>query len=163
VILPQGYSGSHGFYKKISDLADSPKSLSTGQPIPACESWLTLANRDGISATQLNFWLALAALLTKALIKTLPQRPGCSHRSEHAVRSDQVNAKEVLMATGTVKWFNATKGYGFIQPSDGSKDVFVHVTAVEKAGLRSLNEGQQVTFEVSMERGKPAAINLQVT
>jgi len=66
------------------------------------------------------------------------------------------------MATGTVKWFNATKGYGFIQPSDGSKDVFVHVTAVEKAGLRSLNEGQQVTFEVSMERGKPAAINLQV-
>jgi len=66
------------------------------------------------------------------------------------------------MATGTVKWFNATKGYGFIQPADGSKDVFVHVTAVEKAGLRSLNEGQQVTYEVSMERGKPAAVNLQV-
>ena len=66
------------------------------------------------------------------------------------------------MASGTVKWFNATKGYGFIQPADGSKDVFVHVTAVEKAGLRSLNEGQQVTYEVSMERGKPAAVNLQV-
>jgi len=67
------------------------------------------------------------------------------------------------MATGTVKWFNATKGYGFIQPADGSKDVFVHVTAVEKAGLRALNEGQQVSYEVSMERGKPAAVNLQVS
>ena len=65
------------------------------------------------------------------------------------------------MATGTVKWFNAQKGYGFIQPSDGSKDVFVHVTAVQKAGLTTLNEGQAVTFEVSNERGKPAATNLQ--
>ena len=65
------------------------------------------------------------------------------------------------MATGTVKWFNAQKGYGFIQPSDGSKDVFVHVTAVQRAGLTTLNEGQRVTFEVTNERGKPAATNLQ--
>jgi cold shock protein len=65
------------------------------------------------------------------------------------------------MATGTVKWFNAQKGFGFIQPSDGSKDVFVHVTAVQRAGLTTLNEGQSVTFEVSNERGKPAATNLQ--
>ena len=65
------------------------------------------------------------------------------------------------MATGTVKWFNAQKGYGFIQPSDGSKDVFVHVTAVQAAGLATLNEGQSVTFEVSNERGKPAATNLK--
>ena len=65
------------------------------------------------------------------------------------------------MATGTVKWFNAQKGYGFIQPSDGSKDVFVHVTAVQTAGLATLNEGQSVTFEVSNERGKPAATNLK--
>ncbi len=64
------------------------------------------------------------------------------------------------MATGTVKWFNAQKGYGFIQPSDGSKDVFVHVTAVQAAGLATLNEGQSVTFEVTNERGKPAAANL---
>jgi CspA family cold shock protein len=77
-------------------------------------------------------------------------------------RDDHAKAKEATMATGTVKWFNSTKGYGFIQPSDGSKDVFVHVTAVEKAGLRSLQEGQQVSYEVSMERGKPAAVNLQV-
>ena len=65
------------------------------------------------------------------------------------------------MATGTVKWFNAQKGYDFIQPSDGSRDVFVHVTSVERAGLRTLVEGQKVSFEVSMERGKPAAVNLK--
>lgn len=65
------------------------------------------------------------------------------------------------MATGTVKWFNSQKGYGFIQPSDGSKDVFVHVSALERAGLQSLAEGQQVSFDVSMERGKAAAMNLK--
>jgi CspA family cold shock protein len=67
----------------------------------------------------------------------------------------------VRMATGTVKWFNATKGFGFIVPQDGGKDVFVHITAVQKAGLQGLNEGQQVSYEVAMERGKAAAINLR--
>ncbi|MBV9782393.1 MAG: cold-shock protein [Acidisphaera sp.] len=66
------------------------------------------------------------------------------------------------MATGTVKWFNATKGYGFIMPQDGSKDVFVHITAVQAAGLKGLNDGQKVTYEVVMERGKAAATNLRV-
>ncbi len=65
------------------------------------------------------------------------------------------------MATGTVKWFNATKGFGFIVPQDGGKDVFVHITAVQKAGLATLNENQKVSFDVVMERGKPAAINLK--
>jgi CspA family cold shock protein len=65
------------------------------------------------------------------------------------------------MATGTVKFFNTQKGYGFIQPDDGSKDVFVHITAVEKAGMRSLMEGQKVSFEIVTERGKQAAGNLQ--
>ena len=64
------------------------------------------------------------------------------------------------MSTGTVKWFNATKGFGFIQPDDGGKDVFVHISAVEKAGLGTLNEGQKVLFEVVSERGKQAAANL---
>ncbi len=64
------------------------------------------------------------------------------------------------MATGTVKWFNAQKGYGFIQPADGSKDVFVHISAVERAGLRGLREGQPVSFEVTTERGKQAATNI---
>lgn len=65
------------------------------------------------------------------------------------------------MAKGTVKFFNQTKGYGFIQPNDGSKDVFVHISAVQRAGLEGLNEGQAVSFDVSMERGKPAATNLK--
>ncbi len=66
------------------------------------------------------------------------------------------------MATGTVKWFNATKGYGFIQPDDGGKDVFVHVTAVQKAGLTGLNEGQKVSFDLASDRGKTSAANLKV-
>jgi cold shock protein len=66
------------------------------------------------------------------------------------------------MAIGTVKWFNATKGYGFIMPQDGGKDVFVHITAVQAAGLRGLNEGQRVTYDVNVERGKEAATNLQL-
>jgi len=65
------------------------------------------------------------------------------------------------MPTGTVKWFNATKGYGFIMPQGGGKDVFVHITAVQAAGLRGLDEGQSVTFEVATERGKASAINLK--
>jgi CspA family cold shock protein len=65
------------------------------------------------------------------------------------------------MVTGTVKWFNPDKGYGFIVPSDGSKDVFVHITAVHAAGMETLREGQKVSFEISRERGKPAAINLK--
>jgi CspA family cold shock protein len=64
------------------------------------------------------------------------------------------------MATGTVKWFNAQKGFGFIQPEDGSKDVFVHISAVERAGMAGLNEGQKVHFEVVSERGKLAADRL---
>ncbi len=67
------------------------------------------------------------------------------------------------MTTGTVKWFNATKGYGFIQPDDGSKDAFVHISAVERAGLKSLREGQKVNYELlAGKNGKTSAENLQV-
>lgn len=66
------------------------------------------------------------------------------------------------MASGTVKWFNPTKGYGFIQPAGGGKDVFVHISAVERAGLSTLNEGQQVEFEIVTDRGKESAGNLKV-
>ncbi len=66
------------------------------------------------------------------------------------------------MTTGTVKWFNPTKGFGFIEPEDGSKDAFVHISAVERSGLSGLNEGQRVTFDlVSGRDGKMAAENLQ--
>jgi cold shock protein len=67
---------------------------------------------------------------------------------------------EASMAIGTVKWFNAQKGYGFIQPSTGGKDVFVHISAVERASLGTLNEGQKVSYDIARDRGKEAAANL---
>ena len=67
------------------------------------------------------------------------------------------------MAIGTVKWFNPTKGYGFIQPESGGKDVFVHISAVEKAGLSTLNEGAKVSYEETENRGKVSAENLRVS
>jgi cold shock protein len=66
------------------------------------------------------------------------------------------------MATGIVKWFNPTKGYGFIQPQGGGKDIFVHISAVERAGLSTLNEGQQVQYEEVANKGKTSAENLKV-
>jgi cold shock protein len=65
------------------------------------------------------------------------------------------------MPVGTVKWFNAQKGYGFIQPADGGKDVFVHISAVERANMGTLKEGQKVSYEIARDRGKEAAANLQ--
>jgi CspA family cold shock protein len=67
------------------------------------------------------------------------------------------------MATGTVKWYNETKGYGFIQPDNGGKDIFVHATALERAGMRGLAEGQKISYEVESDRrtGKESATNLQ--
>jgi CspA family cold shock protein len=70
--------------------------------------------------------------------------------------------KDATMATGTVKWFNPTKGYGFIQPQGGGKDVFVHISAVERAGLSTLNEGQKISYEIVSSRGKESAENLKV-
>ena len=66
------------------------------------------------------------------------------------------------MANGTVKWFNGQKGFGFIQPEDGSKDVFVHISAVERAGLQKLIEGQNVSYDLQSERGKTSAGNLKI-
>jgi len=72
--------------------------------------------------------------------------------------------KEMLMNKGTVKWFNDQKGYGFIQPEDGSKDVFVHISAVQSSGLTGLAEGQKISYELQTDRrtGKTSAVNLQV-
>ena len=68
------------------------------------------------------------------------------------------------MSSGTVKWFNAQKGYGFIQPDDGSKDVFVHISAVEQAGLHGLNDGQKISYDLEQDRrGKTSAVNLQAS
>ncbi len=68
----------------------------------------------------------------------------------------------LFMTTGIVKWFNTTKGYGFIQPEQGGSDVFVHITALEKAGIRTLLEGQRVSFELASNQGKTSAINIKV-
>jgi CspA family cold shock protein len=85
---------------------------------------------------------------------------------ESAIRSGDRNclryaSKETTMATGTVKFFNTQKGFGFIQPTDGSRDVFVHISAVERAGMGTLVEGQNVSYDVVTERGKQAAANLR--
>jgi CspA family cold shock protein len=71
------------------------------------------------------------------------------------------SARKAIMATGTVKFFNNQKGFGFITPSDGSRDVFVHISAVERAGMSTLNEGQRLSYDIVTERGKQAAANLQ--
>jgi CspA family cold shock protein len=96
--------------------------------------------------------------------------PGCfpkttlisNERSRDGRAAPDVHSKEATMATGTVKWFNPTKGYGFIQPKDGGRDVFVHISAVERAGLGSLNEGQTIEYQVVSNRGKESADNLKV-
>jgi CspA family cold shock protein len=66
------------------------------------------------------------------------------------------------MAKGTVKWFNAQKGFGFIEPTDGGSDVFVHISAVERAGLSGLKEGQRISYELATQKGKTSAVDLQV-
>lgn len=66
------------------------------------------------------------------------------------------------MANGTVKWFNPTKGYGFVAPEDGSSDVFVHISAVEQAGFSGLNEGQKISYEITSDKGKTSATNLKL-
>ena len=71
--------------------------------------------------------------------------------------------KGIIMITGTVKWFNSTKGFGFIQPDDGGSDAFVHISAVERAGMREIVEGQKISYELEQDRksGKMSACNLQ--
>ncbi len=91
----------------------------------------------------------------------------CQNRSEPFAADHLLQAstdwKEIDMATGTVKFFNGTKGFGFIAPDDGGPDVFVHISAVERAGLRTLNDGQKVSFDAVLDqrKGKSAAENLQ--
>src|ERR1700730_5280763 len=127
---------------------------------------------DNTERFEVSAALAYIARATRfsVCLATLPFL-GCSASSQNSddptrdVRaigfSQGVQRKEATMATGTVKFFNTQKGFGFIQPSDGSKDVFVHISAVERAGMRTLGEGQKVSYDVVTERGKQAAGNLQ--
>ena len=87
---------------------------------------------------------------------------GASVRQRGPERAAIFFTWRLCVATGTVKWFNPTKGYGFIQPQGGGKDVFVHISAVERAGLSTLNEGQHVEYEIVANRGKESAEHLKV-
>src|SRR3954471_368799 len=103
----------------------------------------------------------------QALLNALQREPvtlagALFRRIPVTILSRSQNARGDDVAVGTVKWFNATKGYGFIQPDTGGKDVFVHISAVERAGLSSLNEGAKVRYEVTVNRGKESAENLRV-
>ena len=95
------------------------------------------------------------------IAETIPKLWGC-FSLQISVNRGERSLLGQMMAKGTVKWFNPTKGYGFIQPQGGGKDVFVHVSAVERAGLNSLNEGQVVEFEEVSSKGKTSAENLKV-
>jgi CspA family cold shock protein len=101
--------------------------------------------------------VAVTCIVTEQLLS-----PSCHSVCDKSRSLDQFSGGDAEVATGTVKWFNATKGYGFIQPDKGGKDVFVHISAVERAGLSSLNEGAKVSFEEMENRGKTSAENLRV-
>ena len=110
---------------------------------------------------RLSFWFAfpLSAHFMGARLK-LPITPVVRLRARFA-RGSLLLLSEARMAIGTVKFFDSAKGFGFIQPEDGTKDVFVHISAVQRSDLGTLNEGQRVSFDVVEERGKNAAGNLQ--
>src|ERR1700730_142592 len=91
-------------------------------------------------------------------------KDGCAarHRLDHHQAERLRPTLETRMATGTVKWFNPTKGYGFIEPTGAGKDMFVHISAVEQGGLSTLNEGQSIEYEIESNRGKESAVKLKV-
>jgi len=92
-----------------------------------------------------------------------PAYPVCPDKAARGDRlTELIDPAEARMAKGTVKWFNPTKGYGFIQPATGGKDIFVHISAVQKAGLTTLNEGQSIEYEEIANRGRSSAENLKV-
>jgi cold shock protein len=93
--------------------------------------------------------------------RTTPKSDWRPRDGRAAVDADRRFQRRPHMAEGTVKFFNSQKGFGFIQPTDGGKDVFVHISAVERAGMSTLNEGQKLSYDVVSERGKFAAANLQ--
>src|SRR5580704_11114350 len=123
---------------------------------------LAIVSKQAISSTfELPLWLVDRAPISAPFPKTSLRRIKPARRS--CGPSAFAHLGESTMTTGTVKWFNATKGFGFIQPDDGGNDVFVHISAVERAGMGSLNEGQKLSFEAKVDsmRGKTSAENLR--
>jgi cold shock protein len=126
----------------------------------------------GSGATDRSLRTAGAAVLVTVLwpvwesrSRTAAQVNGRVHSPPNTVSvaaaHSRAHTRMQTMASGTVKWFNFTKGFGFIQPDSGGKDVFVHISAVERAGLNGLNEGQKISYEIQTERGREAAVNLK--
>jgi CspA family cold shock protein len=99
----------------------------------------------------------------RALSRFADELPAQIEARAASVASEWLLLQEVSMASGTVKWFNPDKGFGFIQPEDGGQDAFVHISAVERAGLRTLKEGQKISYELVQDKrsGKTSADNLQ--
>jgi len=114
-----------------------------------------------IPAARSGFRLPCFLLRLWTAIKTTPKLGFAARTCDERTDGFLLASEEDKMPVGTVKFFNTQKGYGFIQPSDGGKDVFVHISAVERSGMHTLNEGQKVSFEVVTERGKTAAANLK--
>jgi CspA family cold shock protein len=120
-----------------------------------------------MTVERLNFSAGVRSLFRVAL--RLRTHPGAPFSPQLKSKISRMCAgfgqlRRLHVASGTVKWFNPQKGFGFIQPSDGSKDVFVHISAVERAGLKTLNEGQTVSFELERgQQGKTSAVNLQAS
>jgi CspA family cold shock protein len=110
-----------------------------------------------------NLILAVRLLGVEALVSDIPKNRVVTRRAACTEGVDvDIQTRRPTMQKGTVKWFNPTKGYGFIKPATGDRDVFVHISAVERAGLSTLNEGQTVEYELVTNRGKTSAENLKV-
>ncbi len=123
-----------------------------------------------LHATILSLACLLAARPLGGSTLVTPRNPVVQSRAHSCTRRETFSTApaggdkpmEAEMAQGKVKWFNATKGFGFIVPTDGTQDVFVHISAVERAGLGTLNEGQELSFDLVRDRGKTSAGNLKV-
>jgi cold shock protein len=111
-----------------------------------------------------NDWAAAPAVTDTHVSDIFPKSTHLGKARGHSRAACAPQRKDIFMSSGTVKWFNGQKGFGFIQPDDGGKDVFVHISALERAGLSSLSEGQKLQFDVVADRrtGKSSADNLRV-
>jgi CspA family cold shock protein len=142
-----------------------PDGFATNVTEAALDFFRGRAHLGTAPATAPIFCLDVSPTTLQPFRRTPREQPEVVIVPRHAMRAWRdvycLLPKEAFMATGTVKWFNPTKGFGFIVPSDGSKDVFVHISAVQRAGMQTLNEGQKVSYELATERGRTAAVNIK--